>query len=287
MGRIKELRAIAQRRTGVIYDEVFTRRVSIFFTAALAPLGVTPNQVSVVAFVVGLSACALIAFGAPVQVLVGVGLIHLYAVLDSVDGELARLRKQFSLKGLFIEDLSGYVMINAFAMAAAWYLHRTGREPLPMIAAITLVAFGRNVMATVRRSLIKSITTARPRDPNAEPANAGSSSGLGSKVPPVARRLFQFFDDNVLHLTNMWVVVSSFIAWEAFSGAPVAATEWVYLFFTGLWILKEIGVLALMLRPGALERQLQYLYDAAQARPTGDAATPTGQELAGFKQKVL
>lgn len=287
MGRIKQLRATVQRRTDVIYDELFTRRVSIYFTAALAPLGVTPNQVSYVAFGVGLAACALIAFGTSTQILIGVGLIHLYAVLDSVDGELARLRKQFSLKGLFIEDLSGYVMINAFALAAAWYLHRTGREPIPMIAAITLIAFGRNTMPTVRRCLIKSMTTGRPPESSLVAGNAGSANGLASKLPPFARKLFHFFEENVLHITNMWVVVSAFIAWEAFSNSQLAVTEWVYLFFTALWILKELAVLALMLRKGALDRQLQHLYEAAQPRTTGDASAPSGQSLASFKQSVL
>ena len=90
MGRIAELRKTVQRKTDNIYDTLFTRRVSVYLTAALASTGITANQVSVIGAVVGLGACAFIAFGSPALQLGGVALLHLYAVLDSVDGELAR-----------------------------------------------------------------------------------------------------------------------------------------------------------------------------------------------------
>ncbi|HKU44300.1 MAG TPA: CDP-alcohol phosphatidyltransferase family protein, partial [Polyangiales bacterium] len=98
---IAQLRPLIQRRTANVYDTWFTRRVSIYLTVLLAPLGVTPNQVSTCGALVGAGCCALLAFGDAAWLLFGVACLHLYAVLDSVDGELARWTKQFSLTGLF------------------------------------------------------------------------------------------------------------------------------------------------------------------------------------------
>ena len=68
-------------------------------------------------------------------------LIHLYSVLDSVDGELARLRKQFSLTGLFLEDLSAFYVIVGFPLATATLVYRSGLGTLPLILGILYGAF--------------------------------------------------------------------------------------------------------------------------------------------------
>ena len=114
-GGVRRLRATAQRTGGTLYDRLFTLRVSVYVTAVLLPLGVTPNMVSLLNLVIGISPWILI--GLDTCVLVGVLLIHVYAVLDSVDGELARAKGQSSLKGLFLEDYSAYAMINGYWLA--------------------------------------------------------------------------------------------------------------------------------------------------------------------------
>src|SRR5690606_11254956 len=94
--------------------------------------------------------------------LVGVAMLHLYAILDSVDGELARLSARYSLAGLFIEDLSAYVMINAFNLAVAWRLYTDAHLAWPLVCAVLVTAFARNVMPVARRAILKSVLTRRP-----------------------------------------------------------------------------------------------------------------------------
>jgi phosphatidylglycerophosphate synthase len=255
VGRIAELRRTVQRKSSNLYDTLFTRRVSIYLTAALAPTRVTANQVSAFAALVGLGACALIAFGAPAGQLGGVALIHLYAVLDSVDGELARLRKSFTLRGLFIEDLSAYAMINGFNLAVAWYLRRAGHGDWPLAAAVALAAFGRNAMPVARRVILNAIAAGRKP----------------TVVPRAARppgRLRAFVEEQLLYQTNIWVVVSTLIVVEIVLGRPAGVVPVFALAIGGL-LLKELAVVAHLVRGEALERQLADATARAAAAGSG------------------
>jgi hypothetical protein len=242
VGRIAELRKQVQRKTSNLYDTLFTRRVSIYLTAALAPTGVTANQVSAVAAAVGLGACGLIAFGTPALQLGGVALIHLYAVLDSVDGELARLRRTFTLRGLFIEDLSAYAMINGFNLAVAWYLRRTGAGDWPLVAAVALAAFGRNAMPVARRVILNALAAGRP--PRVAPP-----------APRPPGRLRVLVEEQLLYQTNLWVVISTLIVVEIVAGRAAGVLP-VFAFAVGGLLLKEAAVIVHLVRGDALEHRL-------------------------------
>jgi phosphatidylglycerophosphate synthase len=239
---IAELRRTIQKRTSNVYDTVFTRRVSIYVTAALAPTGITANQVSVIAALVGGAACALIAFGTPPLQIAGALLIHLHLVLDSVDGELARLRKSFTLRGLFIEDHTAYTMINAVFLAVAWYLRRGGHGDWPVVAAVALAAFGRNAMPVARRVILNLVAAGRP------PRVAASEPR-----PPGGLR--HFIEEQLLYSTNIWVVLSVLIIVEAATGRR-AGVALVYAYAVGGWLLKEAAIVAHLVRGETLERQL-------------------------------
>jgi hypothetical protein len=266
---IAELRRTVQRKTGVLYDTYFTRRLSVYVTALLARTGVTPNQVSALNLLVGVGACGLIAFGEDGGVVAGAVLIHAYAILDSVDGELARLKRLYSLRGLFLEDWSAYTMINAFNLAVGTYLWRQGAGGGPLIGAILLAAFGRNAMPVARRAILKSLATARP-DAGPEVQTAEP------RRPPLPGA---FIRDNLLHVTNMWVVVSIGLLLEAGLGL---GGRWLvqapFVFFLALWWLKELFVLARLLGSRALEASLGRTQLAARGRN----AETDGRDLAEF-----
>jgi hypothetical protein len=239
---IAELRRTIQKRTGNLYDTLFTRRVSIYLTAALAPTGITANQVSVLAALVGAAACALVAFGTPPMQIAGALMIHLHLVLDSVDGELARLRKTFTLRGLFIEDHTAYTMINAVFLSVAWYLRRNGHGDWPVLAAVVLAAFGRNAMPVARRVILNLVAVGRP--PRVAPSEPRPPGGLRHLV-----------EEQLLYSTNIWVVLSLLIIVEAATGRR-AGVVLVFAYAVGGWLLKEAAIVAHLVRGETLERQL-------------------------------
>jgi phosphatidylglycerophosphate synthase len=266
VGRITELRERIQRRTLNVYDTLFTRRVSIYFTIALAPLGVTPNQVSALAALVGGVSCVLIAFGSPALLLVGVGLLHLYAVLDSVDGELARMTQRFSLVGLFVEDLSAYIMINAFNLAVAWRLYTDADMIWPLVAASGIAAFGRNVMPVARRAVLKSIVTRRP------PKNLGREDAARARS-----RFREFVQENVIHATNQWMIVSALLAFSTYHMISIRIVAVLFAVILALSAAREFVALIMMLRNDRLDRELSRVYLAASQAPETD-----GRQLSSY-----
>lgn len=266
MGGIAELRRRAQRSTSNLYDTLFTRRVSIYLTALLYPLAVSANIVSAVNILVAFTACLLIGFGSGGCLIAGVLLMHLFAVLDSVDGELARLRQTFSLQGLFLEDLAAFTMINGMFLAVGGYVSRTLHVAWPIALAVIVVAFGRNAMQVARRALLKSIATRRPISPDLAKEPGGGKSGL-----------VLFVEKSLLNYTNVWVVLTSAILVEVIGGyggivvVPFAAYAILVLF-------KELAVVATYTATRRLDRELVGIYRNASSVPTDPV---DGKDLAG------
>jgi phosphatidylglycerophosphate synthase len=268
MMKIPDLRSRIQRRTNNVYDTLFVRRLSVFFTAALAPAGVTANQVSLFGIFVALVSCLLIAFGTPRLIIAGIVLVHLYAILDSVDGEIARLTRTFTLKGLFLEDLSAFYMIVGFPIAVAMHIHHAGIMTWPLALAIGFGAFGRNGIAAARRAVIKSISTRRPASPG-----LSASGSLYTSL----RRLVE---DQLLNHTNIRLVVSTSLAIEVIVGAPPRITSWLLgAILIGL-IAREAAVILRFLRGSALDAFLWQVYADAKVVNT-DSSAADGLQLAG------
>jgi len=69
----------------------FARPISIRVSRQLAPLGVTPNQMTIVCALIGLAAAPFFLSAAPAIQTIGGLLFVIHSVLDGCDGELARL----------------------------------------------------------------------------------------------------------------------------------------------------------------------------------------------------
>jgi phosphatidylglycerophosphate synthase len=104
-----------------VFDEIVRRRLAPALAPAavrLGRLGVTPNQVTVVTFVVAAFGAALIAAGLTGA---GVALWLLSRVGDGLDGVIAREMKQSSSRGGYLDitlDMAAYsLMVIGFAAA--------------------------------------------------------------------------------------------------------------------------------------------------------------------------
>lgn len=100
-------------------DALINWRFSMRITRVLArrSLAVTPNHVTIVAIVVGLIASALASRGSYAYIAIAGVLLELNSILDSVDGELARLRYQFSKLGQWLDNLADDIVDNLFLVA--------------------------------------------------------------------------------------------------------------------------------------------------------------------------
>lgn len=100
-------------------DALINWRFSMRITRMLArrSLGVTPNHVTIVSIMVGLVACWFAARGTWQALALGGFLMEVQSILDSVDGELARLRYQYSKLGQWLDNLTDDIVDNLFILA--------------------------------------------------------------------------------------------------------------------------------------------------------------------------
>ncbi len=99
-------------------DALINSKVSMRITRRLARTPLTPNHVTLFAFLIGLVACELVRRGVYWPAAIGGLLMELNSILDSCDGELARLRFQFSKFGQWLDNVSDDVVDNVFIVCA-------------------------------------------------------------------------------------------------------------------------------------------------------------------------
>lgn len=109
MESIKELRVKLQ--TNVLGHPILQRVPSIYLTRLFLVTNITANQVSAAMIIVGVIAGAVVAFG---YIGAGLALVYLSLLLDAVDGEVARYRKVFSLKGIYLDLVNHLVVFGVF-----------------------------------------------------------------------------------------------------------------------------------------------------------------------------
>jgi hypothetical protein len=110
-------------------DYWVNRPLASILVKALAPLPVTPNQVTIASGIVGLVAGAVLAT-APLdsrwQAPLAGALLYVSILLDCADGQLARLRGQSSLVGRFLDGVVDVGPIGAIFLGFAILHYRFG-----------------------------------------------------------------------------------------------------------------------------------------------------------------
>jgi phosphatidylglycerophosphate synthase len=88
-----------------IISTLVVRKISVHMTRLIAKTPITPNQITFIAFFVGVIGAYLIVTAKPVNMVIGGVLFFISFILDNIDGEIARLKKMSSEKGAFIDGV--------------------------------------------------------------------------------------------------------------------------------------------------------------------------------------
>ena len=104
-------------------DVYFYRRLGYLVACAARAVRLSPNAVSVVAGVIGAVGGLLIAW--PRLDWTGIALLVLHGIVDSADGQLARMTGQTSELGRVLDGISGYATHIAIYVAIIIGVHNT------------------------------------------------------------------------------------------------------------------------------------------------------------------
>lgn len=129
-------------QTNVLGHPILQRVLSIYITRLLLPTRVTATQVTVVMFLVGLLASALVVFG---WIWTGFVMLYLSILLDATDGEVARYRRISSLRSIYMDLINHLATQSFFFLAVAYWVSQELVEPwqtlLLVCGALGAIAF--------------------------------------------------------------------------------------------------------------------------------------------------
>ena len=106
-----------QDRNTNFWVYMFNRKLSFYPTWLFIRLGMTANQVTFFSILIGLIGCLFFSLGGKVNFITGAILINIWAILDCVDGNMARLLKSASSYGWFLDSITG-LLLNAIMLSS-------------------------------------------------------------------------------------------------------------------------------------------------------------------------
>ncbi|MER8071857.1 MULTISPECIES: CDP-alcohol phosphatidyltransferase family protein [unclassified Streptomyces] len=172
---------VKDRRSGEHWaGRLYMREISLRVDRYLVNTRVTPNQLTYVMTVAGaLAAPALLVPGITGAVL-GVLAVQLYLLLDCVDGEIARWKKQYSMTGVYLDRVAAYLcdaaVLLGFGLRGA-DLWGTGRIDWLWAFLGTLAALGA-IMVKAETDLVGVARHQQGLAPVKEAASEPRSSGM-------------------------------------------------------------------------------------------------------------
>ncbi len=156
---IKQLRKICYRNSDKkrpLYMELFTMKISIYVTKLLLYTPVHADQVTISMVLLAVIGSGMMAFGSIPAMFIGITLIHFTVVLDNVNGEIARYRKEGSLTGTFLEELYHTVSIPFifFSLGYGVFSH-TGAKSAIIFGFLAAIFAYPIVLTSIKTAVVK------------------------------------------------------------------------------------------------------------------------------------
>ena len=199
-------------------SKALNRHISLPMSWRLSRTGILPNHITIAALMFALVGGAIIATGGWAAGLAGMLLVEFGSIIDGVDGELARLRFQFSRTGQWLDTMVDDVANCAYISGVALNLTSAGVAWALPLGIAALCAFAATQLT--QYALIKYVY--KSGDLAAIPwafqsADSLAKTGLRAALPKLLKRDF---------------VVTMFVAFAA-----LGHLDWILVTFsTGAFI---------------------------------------------------
>lgn len=238
MESIKELRQICQgprKNLDSWHMKYIGRKPSIYITWLLLHTPISANQASLLVIVVSLIAALIFMAGTKPAFLGASIVLQSWFVMDMVDGEIARYRKQTSLSGTYFDALSHYISHPLVFVGIGFGLLRNNNSF--GLFLFSLLAAYSVCMITLLKDVFNSVLYARIIK-SAAPIYSRDNGGT-KEEENIFKRLF-----SVLHLIctfptimNVLLIVSLL---NIFTAADLMAwiVKFYAIFATLVWIAK-------------------------------------------------
>jgi len=236
---IKELRRICQlprRAHDTWYGTHVCRKVSIYITRAALRVGISADFVTLVFLLIGVVACIFFTLGTDTGFLIGIALLHLWYLVDHVDGEIARYRRQETVTGVYFDKIVHYLIHPSVFFSLGWGVYKDiGIQEAIIIGYIAGIS---GLMLTATEDLKDSSILQKLVHIKKDIVfDAGKTKGCtGTKNNGIAKRLFSMIHKvcTFPHDMNLLTLVV-LLKWLVFDRLIYASLLFYAIFSTLAW----------------------------------------------------
>ena len=133
---------MANRANDGLFSVFVLRKFSKLFTWAAVRLRVTPNQITLISFAIGLLSAYEFSRGDFWSIFTGAILLQLSIIVDCVDGELARYTRKFSQLGAWLDAITDRIKEYLVFFGLAYGAVKNGMDLwIPAMAMMVFQAF--------------------------------------------------------------------------------------------------------------------------------------------------
>ncbi len=145
---MEEIREVIKgKRTDGPISRLINRRVSNKITALIIKyeIPLTPNQVSLISFLLGVLAAFTYSLG---HLIVGAILVEISSIVDGVDGELARAKKMSSPRGGFLDTMLDRLVDILIYLGLMWFAIKSGSSFSQLFLLVLFLAVTGDLLVT-------------------------------------------------------------------------------------------------------------------------------------------
>jgi len=123
---IAELKELCLKKGVYVGLDKYLSAIAVYITKILLYTPLKPMQVMFLWFLLQLAACYIIVQGTYAHVLIGIVLFHFAIILDHVDGQMARYKKEQSILALYVDQIYHnianplFIMVLSIAADVFW-----------------------------------------------------------------------------------------------------------------------------------------------------------------------
>lgn len=210
------------------------KTLSFALTRRLLNTRITPNQVTIANFIMGLIGCLMVSHPVWGWRTLGASLIQLNSVFDGCDGEIARLKVMSSRLGAWLDTIVDDVLNNAMLVALIYGLYRDTQAAwiLPWGGAALVASLGISfylysflITNNVQNAALYRLSWEKPKDSQ---KNGSAGKSWFDFVKPVLKRDFVIFAGMILiFLDQRQVLLIGFMI-PIFAGFALYTASFVY-----------------------------------------------------------
>jgi hypothetical protein len=211
---IKELRKICQSKKQPMYMQHVTMKISIYITKLILYTRASADHVTMSMILLIIAGSVFMAHGTLWTILTGILLMHFTVVLDNVNGEVARYRKEDGIIGTFLEQVYHNIAVHLIFFPLALGVFMATGEVSVLIFGFLCSIFGKAiVLGSVKDAVVAErfdeISRKRPVKLSISGTSVkGGSTESGKMLYSAYDRVRDFwvFPANIIHINAIAVI---------------------------------------------------------------------------------